>query len=129
MATVSFDFDHTIFDEENHCFISETVSILRDHIEAGDRVIIVTARIQRWADEARDLILKHLKLDLEVFSAPGNVDDLHDNDPFKSEVLIAQGAIKHFDDLVDCSSLLLAKNSGIEIVLPPATKATIASYY
>jgi hypothetical protein len=81
------------------------------------------------ADEARDLILKHLKLELEVFSAPGNADDLHDSDPIKSDILITQGAIKHYDDLVNCSSLLLAKNTGIEIVLPPATKASIASCY
>lgn len=121
MSTVSFDFDHTIWDEDHLSFIDETVAVLRSHIAAGDRVIIVTSRLQKWADEAKELIQSHLKLDLEVFSCPGNADDWRCGDRLKSDVLIAEKAIKHFDDLVDCSSLTRAKNSGIEILLPPAT--------
>jgi acid phosphatase class B len=129
MATVSFDFDHTLWDEDQQCFIDETVSLMREHIDAGDRIIIVTSRIQMWADEAKELLLSKLKLDLEVFSCPGNADDWKCGDRLKSEALIAEKAIKHFDDLPDDSSLTAAKNNGIEILLPPATKATIARMY
>jgi len=129
MATVSFDFDSCLWDESQQWFIGETVSLLREHIENGDRVIICTSRVQIWANEARELLAKHLKLDLEVFSCPGNADDWMDGDPTKSDVLVAQQVIKHFDDLPNDSGLLLAKNSGIEVLLPPATKATITSMY
>lgn len=127
--TVSFDFDGCLWDESKQCFISETVAVLREHLSAGDRVIVVTSRVEVWANEARDLIKKFLKLDLEVFSAPGNADDPWDRDPSKSDVLLIQGVVKHFDDLVDCSSLKRAKNLGCEIVLPPATEATVSGCY
>lgn len=129
VTTVSFDFDFTLWDENEQCFIHETVDLLRAHIDAGDRIIIVTSRIQMWADEAKELLLSKLKLDLEVFSCPGNADDWKCGDRIKSEVLIAEKAIKHFDDLPDDSSLTAAKNNGIEILLPPAIKATVATMY
>ncbi len=124
MATVSFDFDHTLWDEDHLAFIEETVAVLRQHLSDGDRVIIVTSRIQKWADEAKELLQSRLKLDLEVFSCPGNADDWRCGERLKSDVLIDEKAIKHFDDMIDCSSLLRAKHSGIEILLPPATCVT-----
>lgn len=129
MATVSFDFDHTLWDEDQQCFIDETVALLRSHLENGDRVIIVTSRIQKWATEATELIEKRLRLHLQTFSCPDNADDWRCGDRLKSDVLIAENAVKHFDDIPDCSSLHRARNSGIEILLPPATKATIARMY
>lgn len=128
-ATISFDFDGCLWCETNQCFIAETVALMRDFIAKGHRIIITTSRIPRWADEAKELIQSVLKLDLEVFSASGNADDWRDFDPIKSDILIAEKAIKHFDDIPDCSSLMKAKNNGIEILLPPATQATIARMY
>lgn len=128
MATVSFDFDHTLWDEDKQTFISESVELLRWHLTNNDRVIIVTSRIQVWADESKELLRNILGLDLEVFSAPGSAL-VADVDPTKSDVLIEQKVIKHFDDLPNDSCLLRAKNSGIEILLPPATKATVARMY
>lgn len=81
MATVSFDFDQTLWCEDNQCFIVETVAILRSHIDAGDRVIIVTARMPNVAAECAPLLRKFLKLDLPVFSAPGNPADPTETDP------------------------------------------------
>ncbi len=129
MATVSFDFDFTLWDDEQQCFIDETVSLLRAHVDAGDRVIIVTARMPSVAAECSPLISKFLKLDLQVFSAPGNPADPTETDPIKSDVLIAEGACKHFDDLTADSGFDKAREAGIEILLPPATKATIARMY
>jgi acid phosphatase class B len=124
MATISFDFDHTLWDEDHQCFIEETVALLRSHLENGDRVIIVTSRIQKWASEATELIEKHLRLHLQTFSCPGNADDWRCGERLKSDVLIAEGAVKHFDDIPDDSSLTRAKNNGIEILLPPAICVT-----
>ncbi len=129
MATVSFDFDFTLWDDEQQCFIDETVAVLREHVRAGDRVIIVTARMPSVAAECAPLITKFLKLDLEVFSAPGNPADPNETDPIKSDVLIAEKACKHFDDLTADSGFDKAREDGIEILLPPATKATFARMY
>ena len=132
MATISFDFDGCLFDEEDQTFISETVSLLRKHIADGDRVIITTSRVQLWADEAKQLVLTRLKLDIPVFSCPGNPDtsfDWNRFDRIKSDVLIAEGAIRHFDDIPDCESLDLAKSAGIEILLPTATKSFTPRIY
>jgi hypothetical protein len=127
--TISFDFDFTLFDETENCFITESVQLLRQFLRDGFRVIIVTSRIPVWADEAKELINQHLHLDLEVFSAPGNADDWRDFEAIKSDVLLEQNASIHFDDLIDCSSLTKAKLNGVEIKLPPATKATVARMY
>ena len=129
MNTVSFDFDSTLWDEEAQSFIPETVALLRQHIANGDRVIVVTARMKQWALEAWELIQLRLKLDIEVFSAPANPNDKDDPEPTKSKVLIAEGAVLHLDDLADCSSLDAAKEAGIEVRLPPATKVFVARMY
>ncbi len=129
MATVSFDFDFTLWDDELQCFIWETVAVLREHLDAGDRVIIVTARMPEVAAECSPLMVKFLKLNLEVFSAPGNPADPTETDPIKSDVLIAEKVVKHFDDLTADSGFDKAREAGIEILLPPATKATIARMY
>jgi len=129
VATVSFDFDHTLWDEDEQVFIDETVAVLRKHLDAGDRVIIVTARMPSVAAECAPLITKFLKLDLQVFSAPGNPADPNETDLIKSDVLIAEKVIKHFDDLTADSSFDKARAAGIEILLPPAIKATVARMY
>lgn len=129
MATISFDFDGCLFDEEAQAFIQETVDLLRCHIADGNRAIITTSRVQVWADEAKELVRTCLHLDLPVFSCPGNADDPTDTDQTKSDVLIAQGAILHFDDIPSCSSLAKAKTADIEILFPPAMKAIFARMY
>ncbi len=129
MATVSFDFDFTLWDDELQCFIDETVAVLRAHLDAGDTVIIVTARMPSVAAECAPLVKKFLKLEIPVFSAPGNPADPNETDPIKSDILIAEKVSKHFDDLTADSGFDKAREAGIEIVLPPATKATIARMY
>ena len=128
-GTISFDFDFTLWDETENSFIPESVALLRQFISEGFRVIIVTSRIPKWADEAYELIKSQLKLDLEVFSAPGNADDWKDFDRIKSDVLLAEKAIKHYDDIPESSSLTKAKLNGVEVLLPPAVKATVARMY
>lgn len=129
MKTISFDFDNTLWDEDGQIFIQETVDILRGHIDNGHRVIITTSREFRWEEETRNLIQKHLGLNLEVFCAPGNVCDHLDNDRCKSDVLIEQNAVSHMDDIPNCPSLMRAKNSGIEILTPPKREIVVARMY
>lgn len=128
-GTISFDFDFTLWDETENSFIPESVALLRQLLSEGFRVIIVTSRIPKWADEAHGLIKSRLKLDLEVFSAPGNADDCQEFDRIKSDVLLAEKAIKHFDDIPESSSLTKAKLNGVEVLLPPAVKANVARLY
>lgn len=115
MNTISFDFDNTLFNEEEEFFFPETLLILKHHIDIGDRVIITTSRIQKWADEAKVLLLR-IRLDLDVFSAP---DKIGDGGLTKSDVLVRENAIIHFDDLPDVDELVWAKENNIRIVLPP----------
>ena len=129
MSTISFDFDYTLFDYHERVFIDETVSLMKDYINQGHRIIITTSREPRWADEAKRLISERLGFDLEVFSAPGNINDWRDCDPVKSDILIREGAIKHYDDIPDDEGLMRARLNGIEILLPPAIRATITRMY
>lgn len=128
-GTISFDFDFTLWDETQNSFIGESVALLRQFMAEGFRVIIVTSRTQQWIPEAVSLLKDRLKLELEVFSAPGNADDWRDGDPIKSDILLAEKALKHFDDIPESSSLTKAKLNGVEVLLPPAVKATVARMY
>jgi len=125
MATISFDYDYTLWDAEQDCFIEETVNRMRQHIAIGDRVIIVTARIQVWADEAKVDIERMMGMTFEVFSCPGTYDPVRGGTEGrnKSDVLIAEGATVHFDDIPNDSSLFMAREAGIDVRMPPATSA------
>lgn len=118
--TISFDFDFTLWDDDAQEFILETVILLRNHLAQADRVIIVTSRVDNWIPECHELLAR-LELKLEVFSAPGHPD--WDTLLTKSDVLIAQNAIKHYDDTPNWEGLRAAKEAGIEILLPPAITA------
>jgi acid phosphatase class B len=129
VKTVSFDFDYTLWDEDEQSFIPETLSLLREHLSHGDRVIIVTAREGKWVEECHRL-LERVNLKLEIFSAPCCATGLTDDIGLtKSEVLIAEGASVHFDDLHDAKELLEAGRQGIEVKAPPCTRAYIARMY
>jgi len=125
MATISFDYDFTLWDDQHGCFIEETVNRMRQHIAIGDRVIICTARVQHWADEAKRDIDAFMKMDFEVFSCPGTYDPVRGGieGRNKSDVLIAEGATVHFDDIPNDSSLFMAREAGIDVRMPPATSA------
>ena len=126
MATISFDFDPKIWDDDEREFIWETVELLRRHLANGDRVIITPSRPEKWIDECRDLLMR-LGLSLEVFSAPGHPE--WDAMRTKSQVLIEQNVTIHLDDMPEWAGLREARSAGIEIRLPPATNAVRIRMY
>jgi hypothetical protein len=138
--TVSFDFDSTLWDEDAQAFITETVDLLRMYIHDGARVIITTARFTQ--DEMRELyrILLRLNLSdvmwpgangfqLKVFSAPGHFRFNGKDQLTKSDVLLREKVAVHFDDLPGDVDLKEAIAVGVNVQMPPATKATIARMY
>lgn len=135
VPVVSFDFDDTLWDGDAREFIWDTIALLRKHLAAGDRVVIVTAREEVWVPECHEL-LAQLKLKLEVFSAPDDVRYLSGPKArTKHRVLVALGAVKHYDDLAeipvedDFCGFAQARADGIEVVLPPATQAFKVGMY
>lgn len=124
MKTISFDFDFTLWDEDKQNFISETFILLREFISGGHRVIITTSRIQKWIPEVKEK-LKSLGLELEIFSAPGNFEDVERTEPCKSDILVRENVSIHFDDLAEVSlEFTFARNNGVEVKLPPAIVAS-----
>ena len=128
MKTVSFDFDNTLWDEDMQSFIPETVALLRQHQSEGNRIIIVTSRVSQWIPEVHTLLNK-LNLKLEVFCACGDPGWEIEGELTKSQVLIAEGASIHWDDLHEDACLQEAKKHGIEVLLPPNTKVEFPRMY
>jgi hypothetical protein len=118
MKTISFDFDQTLFDEETHSFIETSIGLLRFHLDNGDDVIVTTSRIPIWAEEAKELLML-IGIDIPVFSAP---DKIGDGGTTKSDVLVREKALIHFDDIVDADELIWAKENGVVVLLPPHMK-------
>jgi acid phosphatase class B len=129
MCTVSFDWDKTLWDEDNQAFISETVALLREHLAKGDRVIITTARMKGEIGEVHRLLALLQVSEIPVFSAPGGFVWGDKQQLTKSQVLLREEAVIHFDDFPDMEDLNLAKKAGVDIKLPPATNAIVARMY
>lgn len=115
MKTISFDFDLTLFNEQECCFIPETLKLLKFHIKNGDQVIITTSRIEMWAKQAKRQLMV-IGIDIPVFSAP---DHIGEGGLTKSDVLVREKVSIHFDDIVDADELIWAKENGVVIELPP----------
>ncbi len=115
MKTISFDFDDTIWSQDNG-FLWDTVDLMKLHVTKGDRVIVVTARIDKWIPECHKL-LKIVGLQIDVFSAPGHPD--WDQLITKSDVLLDHKAECHYDDMPEWGGLKKAKDQGVSILPPP----------
>jgi len=127
VATITFDFDNTIamshmnFDSEDVEYIFDgynepIVAMIRDHIDKGDEVYIVTSRMQ--AKEGmfpEDTIPKHLdKLGLSEYFLPGRL--IYTNGKSKLPTLRQLGSELHWDD--DVEEMISLKNSNIAYESP-----------
>jgi hypothetical protein len=105
MATISFDFDDTLmwiipcpeWGTREGGLNETTVAAMRAHADAGDKIIIVTSRHEKW---------EHLDepwrpSTVAGFVAEHNlpVEEIHfTNGEFKAPLLVKLGVVKHFDD-------------------------------
>lgn len=109
--TISFDFDHTLWDPDQFAFRPIAVMMLWFHLNQGHRVIITTTRVDT---SDIPILLKQLGITLDVYSAPGHPG--WDYMTTKSDVLLAQKVSIHYDDAPKWEGLRAAHQSGIKII-------------
>ena len=118
MKTISFDFDDTIWDTDFEVVIQSTLSLMQEHLNKGNRVIITTSRLEMWKKECQEILTEAGLPELEIFCAPGH-PHFKPTELNKSDVLIRENVHVHFDDMKGDDVFIRALQAGIEIRLPP----------
>jgi hypothetical protein len=117
MAVVTFDFDDTLtqtqWDNDEECFIfvgpnHQMCNVLREHVQNGDDVHIVTSRTGP-SMSIEGILAAHGQPSIRMFLQEhmGDVIEqlagVHFTGGLKRDMLVHLGSTKHFDD--DCVEL------------------------